>query len=97
MGGRRPHSAGDSAPPRGGQRLVVSQRPGPVKPLALIAALERAGWVVHRVKGSHHVLTHPDQAGRPVVPVHRRELAPGTLGNILRQAGLTREELERLL
>lgn len=75
----------------------MSRRLPPVKPFALIAALERAGWVVHRVKGSHHVLKHPDQAGRPVVPVHRRELAPGTLGNILRQAALTREELEQLL
>jgi len=75
----------------------VSRRPAPVKPLALIAALERDGWLVHRVKGSHHVLKHPDKPGRPVIPVHRRELATGTLANILRQAGTTRQELELLL
>ena len=64
---------------------------------ALIAALERAGFIVQRVKGSHHFLRHLD--GRTtVVPVHSGEsLGPGLLAKILRDVEQTRDELEELL
>jgi len=64
---------------------------------ALITALKRAGFLVQRVKGSHHFLRHPD--GRTtVVPVHSREsLGPGLLAKILRDVEQTRDELEKLL
>ena len=46
---------------------------------ALIAALERVGFRVLRIKGSHHFLRHED--GRStVVPVHSGEtIGPGLL------------------
>ncbi len=64
---------------------------------ALITALKRAGFLVQRVKGSHHFLRHPD--GRTtVVPVHSGEsLGPGLLAKILRDAEQTRDELEEFL
>jgi predicted RNA binding protein YcfA (HicA-like mRNA interferase family) len=64
---------------------------------ALIAALKRAGFLVPRVKGSHHFLRHPD--GRTtVVPVHSGEsIGPGLLAKVLRDVDLTRNELEELL
>ncbi len=64
---------------------------------ALIAALKRAGFLVQRVKGSHHFLRHPD--GRTtVVPVHSGEsIGPGLLAKVLRDVDLTRNELEELL
>lgn len=37
----------------------------------IIAALGRAGFVIARIKGSHHFLKHPD--GRKTVPVHSSE------------------------
>jgi predicted RNA binding protein YcfA (HicA-like mRNA interferase family) len=63
----------------------------------LIAALNKLGFEVIRVKGSHHFLRHQD--GRTtVVPVHSGEnIGPGLLGKTLRDTGLTREELQRLL
>ena len=63
----------------------------------VITALEKLGFDVIRTKGSHHFLRHKD--GRTtVVPVHSGEtLGPGLIGKILRDAGLTREELQRLL
>jgi predicted RNA binding protein YcfA (HicA-like mRNA interferase family) len=63
----------------------------------LVKALERAGFVVTRVKGSHHRLKHPD--GRATtVPVHRgRDVPKGTLRSVLEDAGLTVEELQKLL
>jgi len=63
----------------------------------VIAALQRAGFGVVRVKGSHHFLRHAD--GRvTVVPVHAGEqIGPGLLMKILRDCDLTREALTELL
>jgi len=63
----------------------------------VVRALERAGFTVVRSSGSHHVMRHPD--GRTVVvPVHRgRDLAKGTLRNILAIIGMDAEELRKLL
>lgn len=60
-------------------------------------ALERAGFAVVRVRGSHHVMRHP--AGRTVpVPVHPgRDMPKGTLRNILAIVGLSAEDLRELL
>lgn len=62
----------------------------------LIAALEKKGFAVIRIRGSHHFLLHAD--GRStVVPVHAGEtIGPGLLISILRDCDLTREELARL-
>ena len=59
----------------------------------VVAALRRAGFVVARVKGSHHFLRHPD--GRvTVVPVHAGEtIGLGLLGKILKDAELAAEDL----
>lgn len=63
----------------------------------LISALGRAGFLVLRVKGSHHFLRHGD--GRAtVVPVHAGEtIGPGLLASILRDCDLTRDALAELL
>ncbi len=63
----------------------------------VIAALQRAGFEVARVKGSHHFLRHAD--GRvTVVPVHAGEqIGPGLLTKILRDCDLTREAFAELL
>ncbi|MCC6919543.1 MAG: type II toxin-antitoxin system HicA family toxin [Alphaproteobacteria bacterium] len=65
----------------------------------VMRALLRAGFVVDRIAGSHHILTHPDDVARTVtVPVHaNRDLKPGTLRSIIRQAGFTVEEFAELL
>ena len=65
---------------------------------AVLAALRRGGFRLSHVRGSHHYLLRPDGAGLVVVPVHgSRDLPAGTLRSILRQAGLTPEDLQRLL
>jgi len=49
-----------------------------------------------RSKGSHHIFIHPDTGRRVVVPVHPgREIPKGTLMEILKQAGITREDIEK--
>ena len=59
----------------------------------LIAALARHGFVVSRVRGSHHFLRHPD--GRTtVVPVHSGEdLGRGLISKILRDVKIEPDDL----
>jgi predicted RNA binding protein YcfA (HicA-like mRNA interferase family) len=60
----------------------------------LIGALGRAGFLVLRVRGSHHFLRHEDA----VVPAHTREtIGPGLLHKILRDCQMTSAEILELL
>lgn len=63
----------------------------------VVKALERAGFTVVRVSGSHQFLRHAD--GRTVVlPVHAgRDMPKGTLRNILGIIGMSVEELRSFL
>ncbi len=63
----------------------------------MIQALERGGFSVLRVRGSHHFLRHSD--GRTtVVPIHAGEtIGPGLMSKILRDSGLDREQFRGLL
>ena len=54
----------------------------------LIKRLERAGWILRSVKGSHHVYTHPQRGGHLSVPHPRKDLGAGLVHKLLRQAGL---------
>ncbi|CAN5651927.1 type II toxin-antitoxin system HicA family toxin [soil metagenome] len=56
-----------------------------------IAALQRAGSKKNRLTGSHVILRRADPYGMAVVPVHK-ELGPGVLSSIIREAGMTVEE-----
>jgi predicted RNA binding protein YcfA (HicA-like mRNA interferase family) len=49
----------------------MSGRPPALRGAAVFHALEKAGFVVVRIKGSHHIMEHGDDpARRTVVPVH---------------------------
>jgi len=65
--------------------------------IKVVKALERAGFEVTRISGSHHVMRHPD--GRTVpVPVHPgRDMPRATLRNILAIIGMEADELRKLL
>ena len=65
----------------------------------VVRALSRAGFVVDRIVGSHHVMVVPGDAARTVtVPVHSgRDLKPGTLRSIIRRAGFSVPEFKKLL
>jgi len=64
----------------------------------LVRALQRAGFIVLRQKGSHVSLEKRSSGGywRTIVPLHR-EIRAGTLSDILNQTGLTKSELANLL
>src|SRR4029077_12940568 len=77
-------------------RRAMSRTPR-VTGAELISALEKGGFRVLRVKGSHHFLRHQD--GRSaVVPTHSSEtIGPGLLHKILRDCQLTADQLGELL
>jgi predicted RNA binding protein YcfA (HicA-like mRNA interferase family) len=61
---------------------------------ALVKSLKKAGFEEVRQRGSHVTLRKGEY--KTVVPLHD-ELAPGTLLGIMKQCGLTREDLTGLL
>jgi predicted RNA binding protein YcfA (HicA-like mRNA interferase family) len=59
----------------------------------LLVALQRMGFALIRVRGSHHFLRHND-GRKTVIPVHSGEMiGPGLLSSVLRQVQVTRDEL----
>lgn len=61
----------------------------------MVKLLQRLGFDVARVRGSHHFMERGDQ--RTTVPAHgHRDLKIGTLRKILRDVGMTPTEFERL-
>ncbi len=54
----------------------------------LIRLMQRAGWVLDRVNGSHHVFRHPERSGIVVVPHPKKDLGVGLVKAIRRQAGI---------
>ena len=60
----------------------------------LAKALERNGWILLRVQGSHHIYGKAGSAVRLSVPIHRNKtLKIGLLRNLLKSAGLHEEDL----
>ncbi len=65
---------------------------------SVVRALQRDGFVLSHILGSHHYLRRPDGGGLVVVPVHsNHDLPDGTMRSILRQSGLTAARLSDLL
>jgi predicted RNA binding protein YcfA (HicA-like mRNA interferase family) len=62
-----------------------------------IRALQKAGFVIKRQSGSHVIMKLPDTPLRVSVPNHRNNLKPGTLHQIIKDAGLTVDEFIDLL
>ena len=63
----------------------------------VLKALQKAGFVLIRTKGSHHFVRHPD--GRAtVIPIHAGEtLGPGLLNQILKDVEIDRDDFDNLL
>ena len=60
----------------------------------IIKILERKGFVLDRAKGSHRIYYHPESKRRVIISYHRKDLPKGTLMEILKQAGISKEELK---
>ena len=63
----------------------------------LTRALELAGFVFRRQRGSHQIFQNQQSGRRVSVPVHTGDVPKGTLRQILRDADLPVEHLLELL
>ena len=66
-----------------------------LKPRDVIAALERAGFVFERQKGSHRMYTKGSRG--VTVPYHNKDLKRKTAKHIIKQSGLELLEFLALL
>ena len=76
----------------------MSERLPLLRAREIIAALTKDGWYEINGKGGHRALKHSTKPGRVTVPMHgARDIESWLLRSIIAQAGLTVEELRRLL
>ncbi|WP_432702702.1 type II toxin-antitoxin system HicA family toxin [Lysinibacillus sphaericus] len=54
----------------------------------MIKIINKDGWYLHRIAGSHHHFKHPTKKGIVTVPHPRKDLLIKTTNSILKQAGL---------
>lgn len=60
----------------------------------LLKFLKKKGFYIHHQVGSHIVLKHKeDMSKRVTLLMHNKDLKPGTLSSILKQAGVDKKEL----
>lgn len=64
-----------------------------LKPRQVIKKFEKLGFVKDHQTGSHVILYHPLTKKRATIPFHIKDIAKGTLLAILKQTGITKEEL----
>ncbi|EAZ92573.1 type II toxin-antitoxin system HicA family toxin [Crocosphaera chwakensis] len=56
--------------------------------------VEKLGWQLKRVTGSHHIYTKENKEAILVIPIHgNRDLPIGTLKQIMKDADLTENDL----
>lgn len=56
--------------------------------------LEERGWILMRIKGSHHIYAKSGRSERLSVPVHgNRSLTAGLLRHLMKLAGIDESEL----
>lgn len=54
----------------------------------IIKTLEKNGWELVKVKGSHHQYKHSTIKGRVTVPHPKKDIPKGTVKSIEKQSGL---------
>lgn len=60
----------------------------------LCKLLEKKGWILSRIKGSHYIYTKPGTIYRISVPVHKnKDLKTGLLKSLMKIADITEDEL----
>jgi predicted RNA binding protein YcfA (HicA-like mRNA interferase family) len=60
----------------------------------VVKILERKGFVLDRSKGSHRIYYDSENKIRVAILYYKRDLSKGTLMEILKQAGISKEELK---
>jgi predicted RNA binding protein YcfA (HicA-like mRNA interferase family) len=73
----------------------MSSKQPPINAKELVKALERKGFYFSRQSGSHAIYANADGT-KVTVPVHgKKDLGKGLLRQIMKDAGLTNEDLKQ--
>ena len=64
-------------------------------PKKLIKIIKKLGFRLDHKTGSHFIFYDAKTKRRVVIPFHSKDLPKGTIISILKQAGITKEELEK--
>ena len=59
----------------------------------ILRILKRNGFVIDHTTGSHYALYHPQSGRYATVPYHTSNLPKGTVASILKQAGLSPDDI----
>lgn len=63
-------------------------------PKKLLKVLRKKGFYISRQSGSHMILHHKtDKTKRVTLPIHNKDLKPGTLASVLKQAGIDKKKI----
>ena len=62
-------------------------------PKKLLKIVQKAGFEIDHVTGSHYILYHPKTHKRVTIPFHCKKLPKGTIYSILKSAGIRLEDL----
>ncbi|HEY5210665.1 MAG TPA: type II toxin-antitoxin system HicA family toxin [Stellaceae bacterium] len=54
----------------------------------IIRGIRAGGWILKRVRGSHHQFVHPTKPGLVTVPHPKKDIPLSTLRSIERQSGI---------
>lgn len=68
-----------------------------ITPKRLIKAFKKLGCIEIRQVGSHKTFLNPRTGRKATVPFHGRDLPVGTFNNILKQIGITENEIRKVL
>ena len=63
-----------------------------LSPRKIEKKIKRLGFLLDHQSGSHRVYYNPTTKRRVVIPFHLKDVKPGTLSSILREAKIPREE-----
>lgn len=64
-----------------------------VKAKRVLAALQKSGWTIKRISGSHKTLTKPDQPDYVFAFHDNEEIGPRMLSRIAKRTGLKPDDL----
>ncbi|MCH8308970.1 MAG: type II toxin-antitoxin system HicA family toxin [Chloroflexi bacterium] len=64
------------------------------RPRDVVRVLESFGWQQNRQRGSHLIMVKPGVSYNISIPMSQRELKRGMFGQILRKAGISRQEFD---
>jgi predicted RNA binding protein YcfA (HicA-like mRNA interferase family) len=66
-------------------------------PKKILRILERAGFEIDHITGSHYILFNPLTGKRVTLPFHTKDLPKGTINAIFKSAGITKKDLAKYL